>query len=666
MNYYITYEIRRELLGLLKPHIDDRLVRHVEQYKSPETWCIPDDDDKMYIEKLVKLNRYSWHDAWDAFNSIVEKSLPDYRIRRKTQDIVLQQQLKVVFKKEVKKRLLRRDLDDSWLEVDAKDERFVEATAQKILFDVRPPLNGQERENVRHALKSAVNKHYWNYLEQHKEDHEIVAETFTDTRDQTKRRSSGWKFSKPHRSLRHSARSIRKSRHSPKGAVKKHSWKYGNDLGNRVTPNSGGKGNIPEYGANSFRSQESWMRDIPPTPNRALFHNGGSPPPYPNGPYGGSNWMNSVTAGFSPPGGFPMGSYWNRHHSQRWVSPSHSHTSPNDNGFTPTTPFHADYTAHGGVNPTPPPPPPPPSSPQFGGGNKTNKRGKTTRGQESKKVFHYTNVFLPENSKKFNIQRPGRRWQEYLNEQLLKNALSFFHNKTYGDHNPHMLRAHETDVAFAIRHACMVLDVSHKKFPENRAFQETMASLDVPKFIHYMKLDNRIECKYMGTDFSGLMNGKCPIEAPDHHRYIAIIELVYQWVGAQPIYLLYHPPSSTLFPSITGGIIRIGKKIRLKLNSDNEYRTKALRQISTHLIWDPEWPENKHGAIPTKVAIHLLWKKSTPFTGTPHFVKAGEPDLKLTTNDEVEVITVDDDGNSEPEEYASDTTSESDFDSDSE
>ena len=148
----------------------------------------------------------------------------------------------------------------------------------------------------------------------------------------------------------------------------------------------------------------------------------------------------------------------------------------------------------------------------------------------------------------------------------------------------------------------------------------------------------------MGSDFAGLMNGKCPAGAPDHHRYIAVVEMVYQLVlGDQPIYILYHPPSSTIFPCKDGGIIHIGKWIQIKLNAGHSSISSALKQISTHLFEDTTWPKTKHGAVPVTTTIYFLWNKNTLFIGTPYFVKEVGLDLQHPIDVKMEVISVNSD-----------------------
>ena len=257
MNFSPSYQIMTELFGHMKPHIEDHLVRHIQQFKSTQTWCIADHDNVEFIGNLVQTNWYSWDDAWSVFNSCVQGKLQDFQTRHETQDEVLQQQLELSFQKNLKKCLRRCLFDGSWLEVDATDEAFVGGLVLWLVEDIRPRLHHEEKDIVKHTLELVIEKHYWNFLKENKEEHQKTAETLTITRHQTKRRSTRSTFSKPHQRANQSTRSIRKSRHSQKGTVKNYWWKNQKPPGNHVTPNGGGKGNIPEYGANSFGSQQS-------------------------------------------------------------------------------------------------------------------------------------------------------------------------------------------------------------------------------------------------------------------------------------------------------------------------------------------------------------------------------------------------------------------------
>ena len=206
-----------------------------------------------------------------------------------------------------------------------------------------------------------------------------------------------------------------------------------------------------------------------------------------------------------------------------------------------------------------------------------------------------------------------------------------------------MTIAAKTDVVYAVKYVWMVLGMLHKHIPQTKHDRRNANRLGLQKFLCHCNLLDQIEYKYADTNFNCLMNSGYPSGAPAHHCYIAVIEVVYQALNSPPMYVLYHPPSLTMFHWREGGIICLGNCHWCNLHSGAKGIAKALQQVLTHLFQDPKSPECKYELLPLSANVFFLWKTGTPFLGDPIFVQEGQAILDLPRDQKKEVICVESD-----------------------
>ena len=153
MNLSPSFQIISGLFYHLRPYVKDRLVRHLEQFKSIKTWSISDPVNKGFIGNLVQRWRCNPTDAWRAFHTCVQEKLDEFQTGHQIQDEVLQQRLEHKFKNNVKACINCQKGDFSnrmWLSVNATDEAFVKGLVMELVqFDIQPPLHPDKKDSVR-------------------------------------------------------------------------------------------------------------------------------------------------------------------------------------------------------------------------------------------------------------------------------------------------------------------------------------------------------------------------------------------------------------------------------------------------------------------------------------------------------------------------------------
>ena len=534
----------------MQDYVEQRLTRHVQEWRHFELWYDADDEDARFINELISSQRFQRGKVTAEFHRCVAVKAGDFqdslkKLHNNCREFALEHLKNYIRSERMRSESARIVGSLNWCLLSRRDTQEIGKVASEVTVQMELRNESLVTE-VRGRLESIIREWFSQLLQEYGSLRSPGAargqEAFHSppSLQRGQPRAQGGPF-------RMTMEEINNSRHGS----------------NFVTPPNDANNNYDPYYDHRYHglSSEGLGRDRHGDLNRHLF-----------------SWMHNPDDRYYSPGGNPTPFAGRNTRVPTGGGRGPAYVSPTVGGSHGGTDINLSLT--GGV---------------------TGEPSIVTN-------TCYTDLFMADN----NSRKTGDKvWYKKLDE-ILKSCGMSFQQTRYSAMNPLMKVPCQTDAVDALDLAFLVLGQDDKPINLTHNQRQRANEMGIPNLVASLYLDRVIQCVTATKDLVGLLSGQCPKGVPVHHQYVAILRIVYQCMDGHPIYVLFHPPSGTVFPCKNGGIIRIGNNSRRNIHTDSrDTKEKALLSLSNLLIDNPKRDNDKYGHLPVKLDIYFLWKKAT-------------------------------------------------------